>query len=57
MHNGLGSTHKAWCVNLLTITSHHRWLPPTLETMCKASATCGKHMVLAKKYHILDFMD
>jgi hypothetical protein len=55
MHNGLGSTHKTWCVNLPTITSHHRWLLVTLETMCfccqksKASATCGQHMVFAKK--------
>ncbi len=28
MHNGLGNTHTALCVNLPTITSHHGWLPP-----------------------------
>ncbi len=28
MHNGLGNTHKTWCVNLPTETSHHEWLSP-----------------------------
>jgi len=63
MHNWLGSTHKAWCVNLLVVTSHHGGFPHTLETMCfccqksKASAMCGEHMVLVRRYHTLDFVD
>jgi len=63
MHNGFRSTHKALCVSLLMVISHHGWLPPTLETMCfccqksKASAACGEHMVLANRYHTFNFVD
>ncbi len=56
--------NKALCVSLPMVTSHHTiGCPPTLETMCfcrqksKASAMCGEHMVLAKRYHTLDFVN
>ncbi len=63
MHNELGSTKKALCVNLLMVTSRHGWLPPYIgnnEFCCqksKASAACGEHMVLAKRYHTLDVVN
>jgi hypothetical protein len=63
MHNELGSTKKALCVSLLVVTSHHGWLPPYIgnnEFCCqkpKTSVACGEHMVHAKRYHTLDFVN
>jgi hypothetical protein len=62
-HVGLGIhiRHCMWtCLRQQAIMGG---CPLTLETMCfcyqksKASATCGEHMVLVKRYHTLDFMD
>jgi hypothetical protein len=64
MHNELGNTHKALCVSLFMVTSHHGWLPPyignnvfLLPKVQGTCAACREHMVLAKRYHILDLVD
>ncbi len=59
MHNGLGSTNKALCVNLPTITCGcpHIGNNVFLLSKVQANATCGEHMVLAKRYHTLNFVD